>query len=174
MYRELLKKKKETKIYVEMARFIHLKNSTQCRTHHEKKLKELKMWHGKENVEVRNLRRFYDEHYTIRRLKEGHLRLEIKECLREKRQRQVISKEEYADYIGRIDEAMRRLAFEEFAENERQDLRLPQVNEGGIFEDESEVTDLREKESREAVRMVPDFEFLDGRYEFYIVESSEY
>ena len=33
------------------------------------------------------------------------------------------------------------------------------------------MTDLREKESNEAGRMVPDFEFLDARYEFYLVES---
>lgn len=33
------------------------------------------------------------------------------------------------------------------------------------------MTDLREKESKDEGRMVPDFGFFDGRYEFYLVES---
>lgn len=116
-----------------MARFIHLKNSTQCRTHHEKKLKELKRGNSKENVEVRNLRKFYDENYTIRRLKEDHLKVEIKLCLKEKRDEEIITNEEYEDYMERINEAMQRLSFEDSAEKARMDPLIPQANEGHIF-----------------------------------------
>lgn len=63
-----------------------------------------------------NLRRFYDENYTIRRLKEDHLKQEIKLCLREKRIRRIITKQEYLDYMGRVDEAIAELAFESVAE----------------------------------------------------------
>ena len=121
-----------------------------------------------------NLRRFYDENYTIRRLKEDHLRLEIKYCLREKRRMRIITTQEYADYMERVNESMTELAFETSAEKLRLERRLPQINGADIFDDESEMTDLRDKESKEAGRMVPDFEFLDGGYEFYYIESSEY
>lgn len=86
-----------------MSRFLRLKDSTQCRTHHEKKLKELKLGNEKEDVEVLNLRRFYDEQFTIRRLKEDQLKKEIRGCLREKRMSRILTKLEYADYMGRTD-----------------------------------------------------------------------
>jgi hypothetical protein len=37
-YRELLRKKKVTKFYTGMAKFMQKKTSRQCKTHHEKKI----------------------------------------------------------------------------------------------------------------------------------------
>lgn len=60
-----------------MARFIPSKSSTQCRTHHEKKIQDLKkMKHPAPEREY--LRRFYYENFMIRRLGEAHLRDELK------------------------------------------------------------------------------------------------
>lgn len=59
-----------------MARFIPSKNSTQCRTHHEKKIQDLKK-QKHPAPEKEYLRRYYYENYLIRRLGEVHLRVEL-------------------------------------------------------------------------------------------------
>lgn len=59
-----------------MSKYIKHKNPTQCRTHHEKKIGELRL-ENSENAEIQNLHNFYRQNYISRLLDIGHLKKEL-------------------------------------------------------------------------------------------------
>ncbi len=75
----LSESKKKTKIFLQMSRLL-AKTPAQCRTHHHKKLAQISA-SGKDNLEARLLHKFYYEFYTIRRLDQNYLHLEISNLL---------------------------------------------------------------------------------------------
>lgn len=69
------------------------KTSTQCRTHHEKKLKEITL-HTKQHPELKNISIFYHQNYKQRLLGFPHLQRELLSLVERKEKQGKISVKE--------------------------------------------------------------------------------
>lgn len=100
--------KKTTRFFVQIKRLLN-KTAEQCRTHHDKKMKEFK---NKVSINRRDrylVYKFYYENIKIRKLDEAHLRKEILHFLEETLNQTEKGVKLYKEYVTRLDINLKKL-----------------------------------------------------------------